>query len=133
MPDHPSTFVNFPYSRETFLKFLTTFRPEGRPFHNYCLHNVQPGDFPSSFINLPCSWKTFLNLCQLSMWLEDLPSTSSTLRAPERPSVIFCQRSVQLGDLKSIFVNILFGWENFCKLSSAFYVARFPSVNFPCS
>ena len=148
--DLPSTSVNFGCGRETFCKFLSTFRTDRRasinflcgretfrqlpstfcvtgiPFVNFRQHSVRPGDFPSATPNFQCCQK-----------FRQLPST---FRVVIRPSVnILCaQETYRIlpstfysdGRPFSIFVNFLCGRETICLLPSSFCATERLSVNF---
>ena len=87
---------NFPLNSAQFLCGLETFRQL----------SVLLGDLPSTSINFPCSRETFLQLP--SSWVRpgDICQLPSTFRASGNPSVNICQLSVQLGNLPSTSVII---------------------------
>ena len=97
------------------VNFPSTFCSAGRVYNlvsTFCIAR-------SPFINFTCGGMT---LCLIP----------STFRAAGRPCIIFCQLSVQLRDLASIFINILSDWKTVCQLSV--WPGDLPSVsdNFPC-
>ena len=146
--DLPSTSVKLQCDQEIICELSANFHAAGRPSVNFRQHfvwsgdsvkchqlSVQPGDLLSTYVNILCCQETF----------HQLPSTFCAAGRPSinfvifpcgwGPSVNFCQRSVQPGDLLSTYVNILCCQETFHQLPSTFCAAGRPSINFvifPC-
>ena len=109
--DLPPTSVNFPCDQEVFSQLPSNFHAASRS--------------PPTSVNLPCCWEIFR---QLFMRPVGLPITSgnfscdsatfrelpSTFLASRRPSVQFCQLSVQQRELPSKSVNFPCD-QNFCQ------------------
>ena len=124
------------------------------PSINFRLDSMQPGDLPSTSVNFPCGRYTLL---QISVRPGDF-QLPSTFHAAGRPSVNFlcsqgnfcqlpstfyvvgrCCANVALlstfpaADTLSVnFRHVSMQLEDLLSISSTFYVARRPSINFLC-
>lgn len=101
-----STFVNLPFSRETFNELPPTFHAASRMFRQLSMRPGRPLSTCSA------ARRPSVNFRKLFVQQGDLPSTFRVARRP--------------------FVNFPFSWETFCQLSSTFRVARRLSINFAC-
>ena len=101
----PSTSVN-PCGWEAFRHLLSTFHAPSRSLLNLCQISVRPENLPSTFFNLPCGQEI---VCHLP----------SRFRAAGRLSVNFRQLSAWMGDLPTTM--------------STFCVTGRSSVNFLCA
>ena len=97
----PSTYINFPCSRRTLCKLLSTFSVATGPSvnftnsrGNFCEISVLPMDI----VNFLCFHRTFL--CQVAVQPLELPSTSINFACGRRT-----------------FINILHGHRTICQLS----------------
>ena len=103
------------------LKYLSsTFRAASRPSDNFRQLSVQVEDLPSTSINFPCSRETFRQLPPI-------------LCAAWRPSINLRQLSVQPEDLPSTSVHFSCCRQTFRQLFVSPGDIPSTSVNFPCS
>ena len=99
-----STSVNFPYGRENFHHFPSTYRVACRLTVNFRELSVPSGDLPLTSFNILYDREKFRRL-------------SLTFCAVGKPSINFHQHSGWPRDLLSTSVNILFDRETFRQLS----------------